>query len=195
MRNKKRIGLFFGSFNPIHIGHLVIVNYVFVFGNFRELWLVVSPHNPLKQKTLLAEEKYRIAMAEIAVKNIGLPLKICDMEMRLPQPSYTINTLEFLKTENPDCEFCIIMGADSIDSIERWKDYKTILNAYTIYVYPRSGYDTKALCGKYKVEMLNAPIIEISSTFIRENISKGKNLNAFISPEISEYIKKNKLYE
>ena len=87
--------------------------------------------------------------------------------MRLPQPSYTINTLESLEIENPDCEFCIIMGADSIDSIERWKDYRKILNAYQIYVYPRLCYDTKALCGKYNAEMLNAPIIEISSTFIR----------------------------
>ncbi|MDR3226289.1 MAG: nicotinate-nucleotide adenylyltransferase [Prevotellaceae bacterium] len=195
MRYKKRIGLFFGSFNPIHIGHLAIANYAFAFGDFDEVWLVVSPHNPLKQKTMLADEKHRIAMAQIAIKNLALPVKICDIEMRLPQPSYTINTLETLDAENGDYQFCIIMGADSIKNIEKWKNYGKILDAYKIYVYPRLGYDMKTLCNKYNVELLNAPIIDVSSTFIRENISKGKNMNAFISAETSMYIKENKLYE
>ncbi|MDR1553589.1 MAG: nicotinate-nucleotide adenylyltransferase [Prevotellaceae bacterium] len=194
MHNKKHIGLFFGSFNPIHIGHLAIANYAVVFGNFTEVWLVVSPQNPLKAKSMLANEKHRIAMTQIALKNLNLPVKVCDIEMRLPKPSYTINTLEMLKIENRDCKFSIIMGADSLACIEQWRSYQNILFDYKIYVYPRLGYDTKMLCAKYKVEPLNAPIIEISSTFIRENISRGKNMNAFVSPELGRYIIENKLY-
>ena len=195
MRSKNRIGLFFGSFNPVHIGHLAIANYAVEFGYFAEIWFVVSPLNPLKDKAILVDENHRLEMTKIAVKNLDLPLKICDIEVRLPQPSYTINTLETLSLENPDCEFCVIMGADSISDIELWKDYKKLLNNYTIYVYPRADYDAKLLCAKYNVEFLTAPLIEISSTFIRENICKGKNMSAFISTEISDYIRKNKLYE
>jgi nicotinate-nucleotide adenylyltransferase len=195
MYDKKRIGLFFGSFNPIHIGHLAIANYAVVFGNFDEIWLVVSPHNPLKPKSVLADAKHRIAMAQISMKNLNLPITVCDIEMHLPQPSYTINTLETLETENRDCEFCIIMGADSLDCIEQWRNYQKILCNYKIYVYPRLGYDMKMLCNKYETEPLDAPIIEISSTFIRENIIREKNMNAFISPETGKYIIENKLYE
>ncbi|MDR1985167.1 MAG: nicotinate-nucleotide adenylyltransferase [Prevotellaceae bacterium] len=195
MHNNNRIGLFFGSFNPVHIGHSAIANYAVVFGDFVEVWLVVSPHNPFKQKNTLTDEKHRIAMLQIAMKNLNLPVKICDIEMHLSQPSYTIRTLEALEKEYPDCEFCIIMGADNLACIEQWREYQNILNNYKIYVYPRLGHDAKALCSKYNVELLNAPIIEISSTFIRENISKGKCMNAFISPEVGEYIMKNKLYK
>jgi len=195
MNDKKKIGLFFGSFNPIHIGHLAIGNYAVTFGDFDEIWLVVSPHNPLKSKDLLIDEKHRLAMAELAVKSLDLPVKICDIEMRLPKPSYTINTLQTLEKENNNCEFCVIMGADSLNDIELWKDYQKILENYKIYVYPRLGYDAKLLCDKYKTLLLSAPIIEISSTFIRENISKGKNMNAFVAPEVNKYIKENKLYE
>ncbi|MDR2066170.1 MAG: nicotinate-nucleotide adenylyltransferase [Prevotellaceae bacterium] len=195
MHNKKRIGLFFGSFNPVHIGHLAIANYAVAFGNFAEVLFVVSPHNPLKIKNSLAAEKHRIAMAQIALKNLNLPIRVCDIEMRLPQPSYTINTLEKLETENRNCEFCIIMGADSLDCIEQWRNYQKILSDYKIYVYPRLEYDVKKLCSKYKTEFMNAPVIEISSTFIRENLNKGKNMNAFILPETGRYIIENKLYE
>ncbi|MDR2126059.1 MAG: nicotinate-nucleotide adenylyltransferase [Prevotellaceae bacterium] len=195
MCNKKRIGLFFGSFNPVHIGHLAIANCAVVFGDFAEVWLVVSPHNPLKPKNLLADVEHRIAMAQIALKNLNLPVKVCDIEMRLPQPSYTINTLETLTAENGDCEFCIIMGADSMACIEQWSNYRQILSDYGIYVYPRLGYDLQMLCNKYKVEPVNAPIIEVSSTFIRENIGRGNNMNAFISPATGKYIIENKLYK
>ena len=194
MRKKKRIGLFFGSFNPVHVGHLLIANYAVEFGNFAEIWLVVSPQNPLKEKKMLADENHRMEMMKIAVKNLDLPVKVCDVEMRLSQPSYTINTLETLGMENPDCEFCVIMGADSIFDIEQWKDYEKILSDYEIYVYPRVNYDAKSLCNKYKTKLLTAPLIEISATFIRENICKGKNMNAFISAEVSDYIRKNNLY-
>ncbi|MDR2651559.1 MAG: nicotinate-nucleotide adenylyltransferase [Prevotellaceae bacterium] len=195
MDEKKHIGLFFGSFNPIHIGHLAIANYAVAFGDFTEVWLVVSPHNPLKLQSVLADEKHRIAMTQIAVKNLDLPVKVCDIEMRLPKPSYTTHTLERLEAENRDCKFSIIMGADSLDGIEQWRAYQKILHDYKIYIYPRLGYNTKMLCNKYKTESLDAPIIEISSTFIRENISKGKNMNAFILPELGRYIIENKLYE
>lgn len=194
MREKKCIGLFFGSFNPVHLGHLAIANYAVEFGDFNELWLVVSPQNPLKEKEILIAENHRIEMVKIAVSNLKLPIKICDVEMTLPKPSYTINTLKTLDAKNPDCEFCIIMGADSIACIEQWKNYEIILNNYKIYIYPRIGYDAKYLCKKYKTELLQAPIIEISSTFIRENIGIGRNMNAFISAEVSNYIKKNNLY-
>ncbi|MDR2292688.1 MAG: nicotinate-nucleotide adenylyltransferase [Prevotellaceae bacterium] len=195
MYNKKRIGLFFGSFNPIHIAHLAIANYAVTFGDFVEVWLVVSPHNPLKPKSTLADAKHRIAMAQIALKNLNLPITVCDVEMRLSQPSYTINTLATLEAENHDYEFCIIMGADSLACIEQWRSYQKILHNYKIYVYPRMEYDAKALCNKYKVEFFCAPVIEISSTFIRESIGRGKNMNAFISPETGKYIIENKLYE
>ena len=195
MQQKKRIALFFGSFNPVHIGHLAIANYAIEFSDFAEIWLVVSPHNPLKSKNALADENHRLQMTKIAVQNLDIPIKICDIEMFLSQPSYTINTLEMLSAKNRDCEFCVIMGADSLSDIELWKDYKKILNNYKIYVYPRLNYDTELLCSKYKTELLTAPVIEISSTFIRENISKGKNMNAFISADVSAYIRENKLYK
>jgi nicotinate-nucleotide adenylyltransferase len=195
MHNKKRIGLFFGSFNPIHIGHLAIANYAVVFGDFTEVWLVVSPQNPLKCKCLLVGEEHRVAMAQIAVKNLNLAINVCDIELRLPRPSYTVNTLEALVNGNPDCEFCVIMGADSLHGIGKWREYQKILSNYTIYVYPRLRYDAEALCNKYKVELWDAPIIEVSSTFIRENINKGRNMNAFISPELDKYIKENRLYK
>ncbi|MDR1199389.1 MAG: nicotinate-nucleotide adenylyltransferase [Prevotellaceae bacterium] len=195
MHSKKRIGLFFGSFNPIHIGHLAIANYAVAFGDFAEVWLVVSPQNPLKCKGSLAGEEHRIAMAQIAVKNLNLSICVCDIEMRLPRPSYTVNTLETLVNENSGCEFCVIMGADSLHGIERWREYQKILSDYTVYVYPRLGYDAKALCSKYRAELWDAPIIEISSTFIRESTGTGKNMNAFISPALGKYIKENGLYK
>ncbi|MDR1347857.1 MAG: nicotinate-nucleotide adenylyltransferase [Prevotellaceae bacterium] len=195
MHSKKRIGLFFGSFNPIHIGHLAIANYAVAFGDFAEVWFVVSPQNPLKCKSSLAGEEHRIAMAQIAVRNLDLPISVCDIEMRLPRPSYTVNTLDALVGGNSDCEFCVIMGADSLHGIEQWREYQKIMSDYTVYVYPRLGYDTKTLCNKYEAELCDAPIIEISSTFIRKSISKGKNMNAFISPALGKYITENGLYK
>lgn len=193
--DKKHIGLFFGSFNPIHIGHLAILNYAAEFCDFDEVWMVVSPQNPLKDETTLASENDRIAMVKLALEPLNLPVKICDIEFRLAKPSYTIRTLEALDAEYTDCKFSIIMGADSLADIELWREYSKILDSYKVYVYPRLGCDAKSLCAKYNAVFIDAPIMEISSTFVRKNIAKAKNMNAFISPEISEYIKKNNLYK
>ena len=194
VQRKKTVALFFGSFNPIHIGHLAIANYIVEFCAFDELWMVVSPQNPFKEKDTLIDIAYRLDMAKLAVETLELPIKICDIELQLPKPSYTITTLKCLSEKNKDCIFTVIMGADSIANIEHWFNYIEIINNYEIGVYPRKGLDTKMLCSKYRARFINAPIIEVSSTFIRHNILNCKNVKAFIPLSVSDYIKKNKLY-
>ena len=135
-----RIGLFFGSFNPVHIGHLAIANYLVEFGNIDQLWFVVSPHNPHKKKENLLHDYDRLEMMQIAIRNEHR-FRVCDVEFRLPKPSYTIDTLTHLSEKYPDHSFSIIMGSDNIVNFHRWKNYDQILKNYGILVYPRPGID------------------------------------------------------
>lgn len=190
-----KVGLFFGSFNPIHIGHMVIAGYMLEFTDIEELWFVVSPHNPLKDIKDLADDEQRLKMVELATENHLPKMQVCSIEMDLPKPSYTIDTLKILKEKHPEKSFVIIMGSDSIDIIEKWKDYQNLLKDNTIYVYPRLGSDTNALEQKYPVKIVNAPVIEISSTFIRRCIGESRDVSYLLPEKVDRYIKKHGIYK
>ncbi len=176
----KKTGLYFGSFNPIHIGHVAIANYVVQFTDIPELWLMVTPQNPCKNGNELLPESERLEKVRQAVAPLGLPISVCEIELQLPRPSYTINTLKVLVEKYPDRQFVVVMGADSLSDIERWKSYREILDNYEVYVYPRTGYDAEALCKKYHACFMDAPLIDISATFIRQALAEGKNVNGFL---------------
>jgi nicotinate-nucleotide adenylyltransferase len=191
---KPLIGLFFGSFNPIHIGHLIIANYIVEFTELKEIWFVISPHNPLKEKSSLLPDHHRLAMVNVAVED-DARFKACDIEFKLPQPSFTIHTLTYLKEKYPKKDFSVIMGADNLQSIDKWKNFEEIINNYTIFVYPRPGTDG----GKYKnhksVIWVTAPLMEISSSFIRKAIKEKKDIPYFLPPKVYTYIMEMHFYE
>ncbi|MFP4557394.1 MAG: nicotinate (nicotinamide) nucleotide adenylyltransferase [Bacteroidales bacterium] len=188
-----KTALFFGSFNPIHIGHVAIAGYMLEFTNVDELWFVVSPQNPLKEKSELADNKHRLQMVRLAAASHPEKIKVCDVEMEMPRPSYTIDTLKHLNRIYPNREFSVIMGADSLASIEKWKDYNELLK-HEILVYPRVGYNLEKLTSYYNVSAIKAPIIEISSTFIRNMIKQGKDASFFLLDEVYSYIVMNNIY-
>lgn len=188
------IGLLFGSFNPIHMGHIMIASYVLEFTTVEQVWLVVSPHNPLKDRRTLATNAHRLAMAKLAVKPYEPKIQVCDAEMSMELPSYTFMTLKKLSELFPKHFFTTIMGADSLSTIELWKDYDQILGYDKLMVYPRAGFDLNPLKIKYPFTAIAAPIIEISSTFIRQSVGEGKAMEAFLPPGVSAYIHSHKLY-
>ena len=174
-----KVGLLFGSFNPIHIGHVAIAKYMAEKTDLEQVWLVVSPHNPLKEKKSLADGKKRLAQVKKAIGR-NSKIKVSDVEFKLSQPSYTINTLELLKKKYTKNIFSLIIGTDNLSSFSKWKDYKKILKEYTIYVYPRSGSDGGKLMSHSNVKMIDAPLLDVSSTFIREQMKKGKDVRDLI---------------
>jgi nicotinate-nucleotide adenylyltransferase len=182
-----KIGLFFGSFNPIHIGHLAIANYIKEFSDLDELWLIVSPQNPLKKKKTLLDEYERLKMVELALSNED-KIKASDIEFRLPKPSFTIDTLTYLNEKFPKNEFAIILGTDNFESFHKWKNYEEILKQYKLYVYPRPGYDLGDYKNHPSIEQIDAPIMEISSSFIRRSIQEGKNVRYFLPERVYQYI-------
>ena len=188
-------GLFFGSFNPIHNGHLAIANYVVDFTEVGELWFVVSPQNPLKAKDILAPDAQRLEMVKQAIPFGENRFMVCDIEMSMPKPSYTIDTLRALGKKYPDKEFIVILGSDSLDSITRWKDYKSLINDYRIFVYPRKGSNMDELTKMYSVKVINAPLIDISSSSIRGKLMNGENVKNTIPEGAFNYIKKMGMYE
>ncbi|MFP4024102.1 MAG: nicotinate (nicotinamide) nucleotide adenylyltransferase [Thiohalospira sp.] len=187
-------GLFFGSFNPIHIGHLAIANYMLEFANLDEIWLIVSPHNPLKKEENLLDENERLKMVQLAL-SYDLKIKALDIEFYLPKPSYTIDTLNFLSEKYPDKQFKIIIGTDNFKSFHQWKSYQELLTNYDILVYPRAGYDIEEYKNYKNISLINAPLMEISSSFIRESLQQGKILKYFLPCGVYDYIKKNHHYE
>ncbi len=189
-----KTALFFGSFNPIHIGHVAIAGYILEYTNTDELWFVVSPQNPLKEKSQLADNQHRLKMVKLAANNHSDKIKVCDVEMEMPRPSYTIDTLNHLCKMYPNREFSVIMGADSLASIEKWKNYKELLENHEILVYPRIGYNLEKLTSNYRVTGINAPIIEISSTFIRDMLKQGKDARYFMPGEAYSHLIENKVY-
>lgn len=189
------IGIFSGSFNPIHVGHLILANYIVEYTEIDEVWLLVSPQSPWKvgDESLL-DENIRLEMTKRAVEKYS-KLKVSDFEFSLPRPSYTINTLDALKKKYPDNNFSLIIGADNWSAFENWKNHDRIIKEYSVKIYPRLGYrisvSTKL---KKTVEALDSPIIEVSSSFIREAISSGKDVRAFLPDEVYEFIKERELY-
>ncbi|GAB6119190.1 nicotinate (nicotinamide) nucleotide adenylyltransferase [Dysgonomonas termitidis] len=189
------IGIFSGSFNPIHIGHLILANYIVEFTEIEEVWFLVSPQNPLKSENELSDEHIRLEMTELALAKYT-KLKASDFEFSMPTPSYTVNTLDALRNEYPGYNFTLIIGADNWNVFESWREYDKILENYKIRVYPRLGHritiPTKL---RDKVEALDSPIIEISSTFIRDSIAEGKDVRAFLPDDIYDYILNKGLYK
>ena len=192
---KIQVGIFSGSFNPIHVGHLILANYMSEFTYLDEVWMLVSPHNPLKKADDLLEDDVRLKMTELALENFDR-LKVSDVEFHMPKPSYTINTLTKLSEENPDTEFSLIIGGDNWTKFSLWKEYEKILNNYKILIYPRLGEKVIIPDNLSKnVQVVSAPIIEVSSTFIRKSIREGKNMRAFVPEKVYDFIEENKLYK
>ncbi len=188
-----KIGLLFGSFNPVHIGHLIIANYMANHTDLDKVWLVVSPQNPLKKYGDLINTYDRLEMARLATDNSD-NLEVSDVELKLPQPSYTIDTLTILKEKYPQHEFAIIMGSDNLVTLHKWKNYKLILRDYQIYVYPRPGYENTDLATHPSVHITMTPLMELSATFIRKSIAAKKNVQFFVPDAVLKFIESKGLY-
>ncbi|ASZ10395.1 nicotinate-nucleotide adenylyltransferase [Chitinophaga pendula] len=188
-----KIGLYFGSFNPIHTGHLIIANYVAYNTDLDKVWLVVSPQNPLKASSSLLNEHHRFHLVELAVKDEPR-LRASNIEFSLPRPSYTIDTLTYLEEKFPTQEFSIIMGSDSFQNITRWKNYQQLVQRYPIYVYRRPGHEVGELPGA-RVLVLDAPMLDISATSIREWIKEGRSVRYMVPDNVLAYINENNYYK
>jgi nicotinate-nucleotide adenylyltransferase len=191
-----KIGLYFGSFNPIHIGHLVIANHMAEYSDLNQVWFIVTPHNPFKKKSSLLDDYQRLEMVYLATKDYT-KLKPSDIEFNLPQPNYTINTLAYLQEKHPDYEFSLIMGEDNLKSFHKWKNYQLILENHDIYVYPRVSENTikTQFDNHKKIHPINAPIMELSSTFIRKAIKAGKNVKPMLPEFVWEYLDEMNFYK
>ena len=190
----KRTALFFGSFNPIHVGHLVIANTIVQEEDVDELWLVVSPQNPLKERGTLLADHHRLEMARRAVDD-NYRLRVCDIEMHLPLPSYTVVTLATLGEKYPGREFCLVMGSDNLMTFNRWRNYQYILGNYRIYVYPRPGSTDAPLASHPNVTMVNVPTMDISSSYIRQRIADGKDVRYLLTEPVYNYLTEMHFYE
>ncbi|VBB43517.1 putative nicotinate-nucleotide adenylyltransferase [uncultured Paludibacter sp.] len=192
----KTIGLFFGSFNPIHLGHAQLADYIFHFSGVDEIWFIVSPKNPLKVQSELIDEHLRLKMIELATAERDY-LHVSDIEFNLPKPSYTITTLKALNDEYPEDDFILLIGSDNMAIFDQWKDYRTILEDYSILVYPREGYSYEDYEEKYpEMQILEeAPLFEISSTQIREMIKNNQDASEWLHPDVYQFILENKLYQ
>ena len=191
-----KIGLYFGTFNPIHIGHLVIANHLAEYSELDQIWMVVTPHNPLKNKQTLLDNYQRLELVFLATEDYP-KIKPSDIEFKLLQPNYTINTLTHLQEKFPNHVFSLIMGEDNLKSLHKWKNYEIILQNHEIYVYPRISSNHSVLDYKNypNIIAIDAPVMEISSTFIRENIKKNKNVRPLLPFKVWEYIDHNNLYK
>jgi len=187
-------GLFFGSFNPIHNGHLAIANYLLQCGNLNELWFVVSPQNPLKQKSTLLPDHHRLEMVRLALRDYPL-FKASNIEFTLPQPSYTVNTLAYLDEKYPNREFALIIGEDNLESFDKWKNYELILEKRKILAYPRPNCKISKFHAHRNVSLVQAPLMEISSSDIRESIKKGKDLRFFVPEKVWNYMEEMHFYQ
>lgn len=186
--------LYFGSFNPIHKGHIEVAEWILQRGICDEIWFVVSPHNPLKDAGMLIPEGHRLAMVSLAVEESPYARRMlaCDVEFSLPRPSYTIDTLEALKSLYPDIMFSILMGSDILGQIERWKEWRKIVNEYKIYVYPRRGYPVAGFDTHFVI-LEGASYRDFSSTQVRESIGRGCE-DGMLSEKVGEYIKRHELW-
>jgi nicotinate-nucleotide adenylyltransferase len=189
-----KIGLFFGSFNPIHIGHLAIANYMLEFTELEKIWFVVTPHNPLKKKETLLPDIQRLRMVREAIGDFS-KFRASDIEFKLPQPSYTINTLAYLEEKFPEDEFALIMGTDNLGTLDKWKNYEQILDHYKIYTYPRPGSDGGKFADHKNVTITKAPMMDISSTMIREAIKNKKDIRFLLPEAVWNYISEMHFYE
>ena len=190
-----KIGLYFGSFNPIHIGHLIIANQLVENSDLDQIWFVVTPHNPFKKKASLLDNYQRLEMVHLATKDYD-KLQPCDIEFNLPQPNYTVNKLVHLKETHSKHDFSIIVGEDNLKSFHKWKNYEVILEDYHVYVYPRisEGVVETQFTNHPKITRVEAPIIELSSTLIRNSIKAGKNVRPLLSDAVWKYVDEMNFY-
>ncbi len=188
------VGLFFGSFNPIHIGHLAIANYMLAFAEIDQLWFVVSPHNPFKKKQNLLSESDRLHLVNLAIEEHP-SYRSCDVEFKMPRPSYTIDTLTRLSEKYPQRKFSLIMGADNLDQFNKWKNCEMIVAHYHRYIYPRPGTPQHLMENVENATMVDAPLMDISSTFIRQAIAQGRDVPFFLHDKVYRYIKDMHFYE
>ena len=191
------IGLYFGTFNPIHVGHMAIANHMVEFSDLDEVWFVVTPHSPFKKKTSLLADNHRYQLTQIAVEDYP-KLKASNIEFKLSQPNYTVNTLVYITEKYPQHAFSLIMGEDNLKSLHKWKNYEVILENHHIYVYPRiyKGKTAETQFDKHpKVHKVGAPIMEISSTFIRKAIKNKKNIRALLPCNVWQYIDEMNFYK
>lgn len=191
-----KVGLYFGSFNPIHVGHLIIANYMAEHSHLDQIWFVVTPHNPFKNKASLLDNYQRLEMVYLATKDYD-KLKPSNIEFNLPQPNYTINTLTYLQEKHPKEEFALIMGEDNLNSFHKWKNYALILENHHIYVYPRISNEPKEtrFDGHEKIHKINAPVIEISSTYIRKGIKDSVNVKPMLPQHVWTYLDTMNFYK
>lgn len=190
----KKTGLFFGSFNPIHVGHLIIANSMLTGSELEEVWFVVSPQNPLKERSSLLADHHRLQMVRVAIEE-NYKMRACDVEFHLPIPSYTIVTLAHLGELYPDREFSLIMGSDNLDNFHRWRNYEHILENYEIFVYPRPGHDGGDLASHPHVHLVDVPMMDISSSYIRERISKRQSVEYLLTEPVYKYLTEMHFYE
>jgi nicotinate-nucleotide adenylyltransferase len=189
-----KVGLFFGSFNPVHTGHMIIANHFVQYTDLDEVWMVVSPQNPLKNKASLAKNSDRLYLVQLAIGDNN-KIKASNIEFSLPVPSYTIDTLTYLKEKYPSKNFYLIMGGDNLATIEKWKNFELILENYNIYVYQRPGYDDGPYANHPHVHILcDVPLMEISATFIRQAISGGKSIQYLVPEAVFKYIDESAMY-
>lgn len=189
-----KIGLFLGSFNPVHIGHMILANYMLEYTDLDQILFVVSPQNPFKEKSDLLDENHRYEMVKIAIGE-NEKMKASDIEFKLKKPSYTIDTLNLLKEQNPKDEFVIIMGTDNLERFDRWKEFEKIINEHSIYVYSRHTSDGGYLRNHHKVKIVDAHMIEMSSTFVRQAIKENRDVRYLLPSGVWEHIQKMGFYK
>jgi len=189
-----KIGLFFGSFNPIHIGHLAIANFMAEYTDLEEIWFVVSPHNPLKNKASLLADYHRLELVELSIEAYP-QFKASNIEFRLPQPSYTIDTLSYLREKHSKHQFSLIVGSDNLNSFTKWKNYELLLQNHELYVYPRPGFKDEDVNLPGTIHIVPAPLMEVSSSFIRQAIKEKKEIPFFLPAPAYQYIKDMHFYE
>ncbi len=189
-----KIGLFFGSFNPVHIGHMIIANYMATQTDLQEVWLVVSPQNPLKPRHTLARDYDRLYLVQLAIGD-NPRLRASDVEFGLPKPSYTIDTLTYLGEKYPTKQFVLIMGGDNLATLPKWKNYERLLANYSIYVYQRPAYNIGALSHSPNVRIFDdVPLLHLSSTYIRDCLRQGKSVQYLVPDAVYHYLSNSALY-
>lgn len=189
-----KVGLFFGSFNPVHVGHMIIADYMADFTDLDQVWMVVSPHNPLKPKATLAPDYDRLHLVRLAIGDHS-KLRASDIEFHLPKPSYTVDTLAYLREKYPDKEFVLIMGGDNLVSLPKWKNFEFLLEHYSIYVYRRPGFEGGAMAEHPSVRQFDAPLLDISASFIRECRKSGKSIRYLVPEPVFRYLETSHLYK
>lgn len=201
----KKIGLYFGTFNPIHVGHLIIANHMVDYTELDQVWMIVSPQNPLKKKSSLLEDYHRLALVRNAIED-NPNLSVSDIEFSMPKPSYTSHTLAYLEEKYPDKDFALIMGEDNLRTLHKWKNYENVLNNHKIYVYPRllteSELDERKkaialpeVTNHENISLVNAPIMKVSASFIRKAIKENKDVRYLLTEPVFQYIEEMHFYK